>query len=162
MDFEFLFLGTSLGKAPGGLKAPQWPHPSPAGPSCICWKPQIPCPGHLGSHSWFLPSSLGLLHLCDSLITAVGCSSANGILLLSVFLSNCTAETPEPPKISESFIWDGNFFFSGFGFKFFAKKLQKTQFLSSQPQIFLQFSQPALLQSPSPVNPWIIPPSPHN
>lgn len=54
------------------------------------------------------------------------------------------------------------FFFSGFGFNFFAKKLKKTQFLSSQPQIFLQFSQPALLQSPSPVNPWIIPPSPHN
>lgn len=137
----FFFLGTSLGKAlPEAKAAPEVHGVTPSQLSCSCWKPQIPSgiPGKPREPELIPPLQPGVPSpTASSPAQHWDISSGYGIVLLSIFLNNCTAETPQVPQTERIFLlgWNRLFFFF-----FPPKKLQKTHFFSSQPpNIFALF-----------------------
>lgn len=151
--FALLFPWTPFGKALPEAKAllrsmgslgqvRHWGDPIPAQPLLLETpnslrnprnprEPELIPPVHLGAPS---PTASSPSQLWDI-------SSGSGILLLSIFLDNCTAEAPQVLQTNESFFWAGTVLILVLVLIFFsAKKLQKTQFLSSQPpNIFAVF-----------------------
>lgn len=167
MDFHFLFLGTSLGKVPGGLKLgqPGSPAVTPSQPS---WA-QLPLLETSNSLSGtprepeLIPAlQLGVLPPLWFPYHSSGMFLWKWDSIAQHFPQQLHSRDPTTPQNKQIFYLGWKHCFLVLGLIFLLKSCRKHNSCQANPQIFLQFSQPALLQSPSPVNPWIVPPSPHN
>lgn len=138
---------------------------SPAGPGCFLLEnPKFPQSGKPREPELIPPLRLGVPSpAANSLITTPGCFLWKWDFIAQHLPQQLHSNDPTTPPKQANILSGLELFFSGFIFNFFfAKKLQRTQFLSRQPPDIFAVFQPALLPRPSPVNPGIIPPSPRN